>query len=362
MALGIMLVLGGARSGKSELGELLAARASATAPARDTSVTYVATAPARPADEDWACRVAAHRSRRPEGWQTLETEGRPDLDVVLEGITGTVLVDSLGSWVASSPGMSGGTRPRSYRVLQAARPAAMRRCSSPRRSGSACTRRASQEGVSRCARGRQPLRRLRGRPGSARRSGSCRRSCECRAARSVDRCVALSPFSPRSAGRGRRPRERSAWFPVVGAAIGALLGVAWWGSGKAWPAGVGAAIVVAADLALTGMLHLDGLLDSADGLLPHLDRERRLEVMRDHSVGAFGMAAGGAVLLLRWSALSAVRPSVLLLVGIWATSRACMAVAAQGDALRADGPGRRHRNCVPCRSICERSRGSPPAS
>ena len=115
----------------------------------------------------------------------------------------------------------------------------------------------------------------------------------------------------------------------MGAAIGALLGLAWWGSGKAWPAGVAAAIVVAADLALTGMLHLDGLLDSADGLLPHLARERRLEVMRDHSVGAFGMAAGGAVLLLRWSALSATRPSVLLLVGIWAISRAAMAVAAR---------------------------------
>jgi cobalamin synthase len=115
----------------------------------------------------------------------------------------------------------------------------------------------------------------------------------------------------------------------VGAAIGALLGLAWWGSEKAWPAGVAAAIVVAADLALTGMLHLDGLLDSADGLLPHLERERRLEVMRDHSVGAFGMAAGGAVLLLRWSALSATHPSVLLLVGIWAVSRAAMAVAAR---------------------------------
>jgi len=107
-----------------------------------------------------------------------------------------------------------------------------------------------------------------------------------------------------------------------------LLGLAWWGSEKAWPAAVAAALVVAADLALTGMLHLDGLLDSADGLLPHLERGRRLEVMRDHSVGAFGMAAGGSVLLLRWSALSVTRPSVLLLVGIWAVSRAAMAVAA----------------------------------
>ena len=130
-------------------------------------------------------------------------------------------------------------------------------------------------------------------------------------------------------GGARAPSSRAlGWFPVVGAALGGLLGLAWWGSEKAWPAAVAAALVVAADLALTGMLHLDGLLDSADGLLPHLERGRRLEVMRDHSVGAFGMAAGGSVLLLRWSALSVTRPSVLLLVGIWAVSRAAMAVAA----------------------------------
>ena len=114
---------------------------------------------------------------------------------------------------------------------------------------------------------------------------------------------------------------------MVGAAIGGLLGLLWWGTGKWWPAAVAAAIVVAGDLVLTGMLHLDGLADSADGLLPHLDPERRLEVMRDHSVGAFGMAVGGIVILLRWAALESIRPSVLLLVGIWALSRGAMAVA-----------------------------------
>jgi adenosylcobinamide kinase/adenosylcobinamide-phosphate guanylyltransferase len=101
-----MLVLGGARSGKSELGELLAARAAERLPGAARSVTYVATAAAIPGDEDWQARVAAHRSRRPAHWQTVETGGRPDLDVVLAGLSGTVLVDSLGTWVAAAPGMS----------------------------------------------------------------------------------------------------------------------------------------------------------------------------------------------------------------------------------------------------------------
>jgi adenosylcobinamide-GDP ribazoletransferase len=117
-----------------------------------------------------------------------------------------------------------------------------------------------------------------------------------------------------------------AWFPAVGAAMGALLGLLWWGSEHAFPPAVAAALVVGADLALTGLLHIDGLIDSADGLLPHLDRERRLAVMREPSIGAFGIAAGGAVLLARFAALESVRPSILLVTGIWCGSRAVMAV------------------------------------
>ncbi len=121
--------------------------------------------------------------------------------------------------------------------------------------------------------------------------------------------------------------EALAWFPAVGAAMGGLLGLLWWGAEHLWPAPVAAAIVVLADLAITGLLHVDGLVDSADGLLPHLARERRLAVMREPSVGAFGIATGGAVLLARFAALAAIGPSVLLPVGIWCGSRAVMAVA-----------------------------------
>lgn len=128
------------------------------------------------------------------------------------------------------------------------------------------------------------------------------------------------------------------WFPVVGGAIGALLGLLWWGAAKAWPPGVAAAVVVAADLAATGMLHFDGLVDAADGLLPHLPRWRRLEVLQEPTVGAFGVGAGGSALLARWAALSAVRPSVLLLAGAWSASRGAMAVVARAVPY-ARGPG-----------------------
>jgi adenosylcobinamide-GDP ribazoletransferase len=139
---------------------------------------------------------------------------------------------------------------------------------------------------------------------------------------------ALAFLTPLFGASEPRP-ETLTWFPFAGAALGLVLGAVWWGAERIWPAAVAAAIVVAADLALTGLLHVDGLADSADGLLPHLDRARRLEVMAAPEVGAFGVAAVVAVLLLRWAALATTAPSPLLLGGLWCASRTAMAVAAR---------------------------------
>jgi adenosylcobinamide-GDP ribazoletransferase len=115
----------------------------------------------------------------------------------------------------------------------------------------------------------------------------------------------------------------------VGALIGLALGGLWWLATQAWGSQVAAALVVVADLGMTGMLHFDGLMDSADGLLPPLNPGRRLEVMSDPRVGAFGVAAGAAVLLVRWASLAALRPGILLVAGLWCLSRTTMAVVAR---------------------------------
>lgn len=131
-------------------------------------------------------------------------------------------------------------------------------------------------------------------------------------------------------GGARRPDGRTfAWFPVVGALLGATLGLLWLGADRWWPPAVVGALVVVADLGLTGMLHLDGLVDAADGLLPHLDRERRLEVMADPTIGAFALAVASGTLLLRFAALASIRPDVALLAGLWCASRTLMAVTAR---------------------------------
>lgn len=118
-----------------------------------------------------------------------------------------------------------------------------------------------------------------------------------------------------------------AWFPIVGLGIGLVLGGVWWAGYHIWIGAVAAALVVVADLAATGMLHLDGLVDSADGLLPHLSPERRLDVMRQPDTGAFGVGVAVSVLLLRWVALAAIHPAPLLLGALWCVSRTTMAAA-----------------------------------
>jgi adenosylcobinamide-GDP ribazoletransferase len=86
---------------------------------------------------------------------------------------------------------------------------------------------------------------------------------------------------------------------------------------------------VIADAALTGMLHLDGLADAADGLLPPLSRARRLEVMADPRLGAFGAAGLAIVLLARFGAFASMLPSPLAVAGLWSGSRTAMAVTAR---------------------------------
>ena len=132
----------------------------------------------------------------------------------------------------------------------------------------------------------------------------------------------LTPFGPASA-----PNQATlAWFPVIGALIGLAVGAIWWLAAKAWPPLTAAAIVVVADLVLTGCLHFDGLADAADGLLAPLSKERRLKAMADPAVGAFGAISVGAVLLLRFGSLAALRPAPLVLGGMWCASRTSMVV------------------------------------
>ncbi len=84
-----MLVIGGARSGKSTFAE--------SRLPRDSRVTYVATSQRNPGDAEWEERIRLHQARRPAAWRTIETTDIAS--VLLADDDSPVLVDCLGVWI-----------------------------------------------------------------------------------------------------------------------------------------------------------------------------------------------------------------------------------------------------------------------
>ncbi len=119
------------------------------------------------------------------------------------------------------------------------------------------------------------------------------------------------------------------FFPVVGLALGGMLYGLEFGLRLIFPTPLVAVMIVSAWLLLTRALHFDGFLDICDGLFGGFTPERRLEIMRDSRVGAFGVAGGGLLLLAKYSAiLSLTNFSALLLapiLGRWVLSLAIFA-------------------------------------
>lgn len=104
------------------------------------------------------------------------------------------------------------------------------------------------------------------------------------------------------------------------------------------------ALVVGLWLWLTGGLHLDGAMDTADGLAVQ-DRERRLAVMADSRSGAFGVMAAIAILGLKTLALAELvngRPGSILLAAVWGRWGQVVAILCY-PYLKATGKGAFHK-------------------
>ncbi len=128
----------------------------------------------------------------------------------------------------------------------------------------------------------------------------------------------------------RAPAGRAVWaYPVVGLVVGAAGGAVdliclWVGM----TATVAAIWAVAGQILLTGGLHEDGLADTADGFGAHADAARKLAVMRDSRIGAFGAMALLIVLGVRVAAIAGHPgwPAMLALGAAGASGRAGLVV------------------------------------
>lgn len=148
--------------------------------------------------------------------------------------------------------------------------------------------------------------------------------------------VALRP-----GGMGRA----AVWFPLVGLVVGAVSAGVAWGSLAVWhDRGVAAALVLAANLLLTGGLHLDGFMDTGDAFFSHRDRDRMLEIMKDSRAGALGVASGVVLLLAKFASVSALlaasgRLPLILLALAPVVGRTSMVLAALFPSARPSGLG-----------------------
>lgn len=86
------------------------------------------------------------------------------------------------------------------------------------------------------------------------------------------------------------------FYPLVGLVLGALAAAVAWVFAFVHP-NLAALATIIAVIALSGGLHLDGYMDTCDGIFASRGRERALEIMKDSHVGAFGVI-GVVVLLL----------------------------------------------------------------
>ncbi|MBB3973794.1 adenosylcobinamide-GDP ribazoletransferase [Hansschlegelia beijingensis] len=139
--------------------------------------------------------------------------------------------------------------------------------------------------------------------------------------------------------------------PLAGAVAGAVAGEAL-GAGLALglPALPAAAFAVIAGVALTGALHQDALADVADGFGGGATRKRKLEIMRDSSVGAYGVSALTLALGARITLVAALAErlgeegALLALIAAAALSRPlALLPALLLKPARADGAGRAAR-------------------
>lgn len=144
------------------------------------------------------------------------------------------------------------------------------------------------------------------------------------------------PFNEAVLGRS------GAFFPL----IGLLLGAAIWALDRSLrpfvPVPLVSVFVIATLAVLSRGLHLDGLADSADGLLGSTDRQHSLEIMKDSAIGTFGTLAVVAVLLLKVRSLDLLQGdyrSMALLLGPMLSRWACVVMAYTSRPARSEGLG-----------------------
>jgi len=138
-------------------------------------------------------------------------------------------------------------------------------------------------------------------------------------------------------------------FPVVGAAIGAIVGVVYMALlliGA--PALAAAALALGAGMLVTGAFHEDGIADVTDGFGGGRDKAAKLEILRDSRIGTYGTLGLLVSFTVKLASLTTLSkwPALAALIVAHALSRALLpAVTRALPYARADGLGASAGKC-----------------
>ena len=122
--------------------------------------------------------------------------------------------------------------------------------------------------------------------------------------------LTILPLMPKSAPEPGDLGRAAGWYPLVGLVMGGLLAGAGFALNLIFARLLSAVLVVALWVVLTGGLHLDGLADCCDGMLNSSPPARRLEIMRDARLGAFGGIGLVLYLLVKVAAVASLPPGM----------------------------------------------------
>ena len=100
-------------------------------------------------------------------------------------------------------------------------------------------------------------------------------------------------------------------FPLVGLALGAILGAAGYIAGQALPANLVAVVVIVVIYKLCGINHIDGLADFGDGVIAHGSQEKKVQAMKDVSLGTGGGVFITVILLAAFAVISDIPQKLL---------------------------------------------------
>lgn len=104
-----------------------------------------------------------------------------------------------------------------------------------------------------------------------------------------------------------------AYYPVVGIIIGLILAGLSWLLALFLPSAIVNVLLIVALVVISGALHLDGFVDTCDGIGGHKNPEERWQVMRDSRVGGFGVIGGCCLLLVKYISLNSVPEPLLMM-------------------------------------------------